>query len=143
MPLFTFFHLSFQFGGKLISFQYDKTALAQQTAAAPQQPGFVTPSAVKKTVSISQVITENTLMARAQALEVALQQGDYIEFCRKRSSGSHAPHERFLWECLRTNFEPNPSSEILSLLGFSPDEVNIKVCFLTRSKDLYTHLQEK
>lgn len=68
-------------------------------------------------------------MARAQALDAALQQGDYVDFCKNRASSSHSSHDKFLWECLRTNFEPNPSSEILNLLGFNPDEVNLKVCY--------------
>ncbi|KAJ1529899.1 hypothetical protein ONE63_006629 [Megalurothrips usitatus] len=117
---------SFGFGGKLISFQYDKSAPAQQNAT-PQQPGFVAPPAVKRSVCISQVVTENDLMARSQALDVALQQGDYLEFCRTRSSNSQSSHEKFLWECLRANFEPNPSSGILTLLGFDPEEVNRKL----------------
>lgn len=115
-----------QFGGKLVYFQFDKSAVSQH-AATPQQPGFIAQPAVARTVSISQVVTESNLMARAQALDVALQQGDYLDFCRTRSSNSNSSHERFLWECLRTNFEPNPSSEILSLLGFDSEEVNRKV----------------
>ncbi|KAK3915327.1 Protein transport protein Sec31A [Frankliniella fusca] len=117
---------SFGFGGKLVSFEFDKSAPVQQHTA-PQQPGFVSPPAVKRTVSVCQVVTEGSLMARAQALDVALQQGDYREFCKSRSANCRTSHERTLWECLRAHFEPNLSSEVLTLLDFNPEEVKNKL----------------
>ncbi|XP_052127985.1 protein transport protein Sec31A [Frankliniella occidentalis] len=117
---------SFGFGGKLVSFEFDKSAPVQQPAA-PQQLGFVATPAVKRTVSISQVVTEGSLMARAQALDVALQQGDYRDFCKSRAAESHTSHDRILWECLKAHFEPNLSSEVLTLLGFNPEEVKNKL----------------
>jgi len=116
----------FQFGGKLVTFEHDRNAVAQ-AAAASQQPGFVAPSVIPRIVTISQVVTEPELVARADSLESALQQGEYRDFCTARSSSTDSPHKKFLWECLKSNFAPEPSVELLRLLGFNVQEVNSKV----------------
>jgi protein transport protein SEC31 len=107
------FFFFFQFGGKLVSFGNEK-AQAGQTGTL-------------HTVYVSQVVTEPELIARSNQLETVLQYGQYTDYCQAKIASSTTPHERTVWNFLRASFETNSRAELLSLLGFKPDEINSKV----------------
>lgn len=74
------------------------------------------------TVSINQVITEPEIVERSTKLEEVLSNGDYAEYCRQRADEMPDQHNRFVWYFLKANFESNPHTEMLNLLGKrSPD----------------------
>ena len=87
------------------------------------EPGGVNP----RMVYVSQVVTEPELISNSNSLETTLQYGQYVDFCQAKVATSLSPHERSVWDFVRASFDPNPRSEILSLLGFKPDEINLKV----------------
>lgn len=86
-----------QFGGKLITFRNEANA----------------PHAVK----ISQVTTEPELVERSTKLEEVLSSGNFIEYCRQRADEMPDQHSRYVWYFLKANFENNPHTEMLNLLG--------------------------
>ncbi|KAJ9593994.1 hypothetical protein L9F63_014589, partial [Diploptera punctata] len=105
---------SFGFNGKLVTFGHD--------AAQPGQNGVI-----PRVVHVSQLVTEPDLISNSNNLETTLQYGQYIDFCNAKIAASTSPHERSVWNFVRANFDSNPRSEILSLLGFKPDEINLKL----------------
>lgn len=111
--IYFFVCFCFQFGGKLVSFG-NETPQGGQTG-------------VLHAVYVSQVVTEPELMARSNQLEAVLQYGQYVDFCQAKIASSTTPHERAVWNFLRASFETNSRAEVLSLLGFKPDEINSKV----------------
>ncbi|XP_023705951.1 protein transport protein Sec31A isoform X4 [Cryptotermes secundus] len=104
---------SFGFGGKLVSFGNERVQAGQ--------------TGMLHTVYVSQVVTESELIARSNQLETVLQYGQYTDFCQAKIASSTTPHERAVWNFLRANFETNSRAELLSLLGFKPDEINSKL----------------
>ena len=78
----------FQFGGKLVTF-------GVEPSPNPQQP----PARV---VRISQVVTETDLVVRSNALEQALNGGQFAEFCTMKAanSGNDAMQEN-IWNFMR------------------------------------------
>ncbi|XP_021915542.1 protein transport protein Sec31A isoform X3 [Zootermopsis nevadensis] len=105
--------VSFGFGGKLVSFTNEAIRAGQ--------------TGVMHAVYVSQVVTEPGLIARSNQFESALQYGKYADFCQVKILSSTVPHERSLWNFLRASFETNTRAELLSLLGFKPDEINSKL----------------
>lgn len=69
------------------------------------------------TVNISQVITEPELVERSTKLEEVLANGNFIDYCRQRADEMADQHDRFVWYFLKANFESDPHSEMLNLLG--------------------------
>lgn len=86
-----------QFGGKLISFRTEANGA--------------------RNVNISQVITEPELIERSNKLEETLANGSYGEYCRQKADESQDQNNRYVWYFLKANFEADPRSEILNLLG--------------------------
>ncbi|XP_069705559.1 protein transport protein Sec31A isoform X3 [Periplaneta americana] len=103
---------SFGFGGKIVTFGIE----TQQGQTA-----------VPRAVYVSQVVTEPELIARSNQLEATLQYGQYADFCQSKIATCATPHERSVWNFLRASFDANPRAELLSLLGFKPDEINSKL----------------
>ncbi|XP_066994333.2 protein transport protein Sec31A isoform X2 [Anabrus simplex] len=110
---------SFGFGGKLVMFE--NVGLGHGSAnQVPQAP-------VGRTVYISQVVTEPELIARSNQLESALQYGQFIEFCQTKAASSKTPHEQYVWNFIRANFEEQPRAELLRLLGFESEDIISKL----------------
>ncbi|XP_059607355.1 protein transport protein Sec31A isoform X2 [Phlebotomus argentipes] len=103
---------SFGFGGKLVTFQ----------SSNPRQ------------VVIKQVITEPELVERSNRLEAVLQQGDFGEYCRQKADQTSDQFSRYLWYFLRANFDANPQSEMLNLLGYHQEDVSAKFLKILQSK---------
>lgn len=99
-----FFLISFQFGGRLISYNQKQN----------------------KIVLIHQVVTEPELVERANSLEKTLQEGNFSDYCREKADKMQDQHGRYLWYFLKAGFELNPREEMLNLLGYNKDDVNLK-----------------
>ncbi|ENN70527.1 hypothetical protein HUJ04_007968 [Dendroctonus ponderosae] len=115
---------SFGFGGKLISFAHNKEAVAQ--AQQNIQPGQAPPY-ISRSVEVSQVITEDEFVQKSAELEAALENGNFIEYCINKSSETNDQHKKYIWHFLKANFEQNPRAELLNLLGYRIEDVNIKL----------------
>lgn len=102
--------MKLQFGGKLITFQNE--------ANAPH------------TVNISQVTTEPELVERSAKLEEVLGNGNFVEYCRQRADEVSDQHNRYVWYFLKANFESNPHTEMLNLLGKSMHSLNLLTNFI-------------
>ncbi|RUS90571.1 hypothetical protein EGW08_001659 [Elysia chlorotica] len=105
---------SFSFGGKLVTF-------GVEASPNPQQP----PARI---VRISQVVTETDLVVRSNALEQALNGGQFAEFCAMKAanSGNDVMQEN-IWNFMRVNFENEPRMKFLQLLGYDQNELARKV----------------
>lgn len=115
---------SFGFGGKLITFENDKTAVAQAVQnSQPGQPAIQ----VHRTVQVSQVITELELVQKSAELEKALEYGNFIEYCFNKSEVTSDQHKKYIWHFLKANFEQNARAELLNLLGYRIEDVNNKL----------------
>lgn len=101
----------FQFGGKLISFT--KQQLSSTGSQTPAQ-----------LVHISQVVTEQELMAQSAQLEAALSSGSYAQFCQEKVQACSDSNHKLSWSFLQANFEQSPRARMLSLLGYDPEEVS-------------------
>ncbi|XP_049803426.1 protein transport protein Sec31A isoform X2 [Schistocerca nitens] len=109
---------SFGFGGKLVTFANEALPAQQQQQQPVQQP---------RVVYLCRVVTEPEIVARSNQLEAALQYGQFVDYCRTKVASSSTAHERAVWSFLRASFESNPRAEFLDLLGFRPDELNVKL----------------
>lgn len=78
---------SSQFGGKLISF------------TKQQQPNAGAPAA--QLVHISQVVTEQKLMAQSAQLESALSTGNFSDFCQLKVQASSDTNRQLAWSFLQ------------------------------------------
>lgn len=111
-----------------------------------QQPGQA-PPAIVRTVDIHQVITEPELVQKSNELEQALQSGNYIDYCRIKADEAKTRHERFVWYFIKANFDPNPKEELLNLLGYKPEDVNMNLNnFIKKSSgagDSINHLTDQ
>ncbi|KAK3089875.1 hypothetical protein FSP39_007256 [Pinctada imbricata] len=104
---------SFGFGGKMVSFDHEKSA-------NPQQPS-------PRQVYISQVVTETELLQRSSQLEQALYNGQYVEYCAMKAANSTDPLQENIWNFLRVNFEKEPRDHYIQLLGYDKTELVKKV----------------
>ncbi|XP_030387953.1 protein transport protein Sec31A isoform X2 [Scaptodrosophila lebanonensis] len=95
--------VSFGFGGKLVSFDRNS-----------------------KTVKISQLTTEPSLVERANALERSLAEANYADYCRHRADQTADQHGRYIWYFIKANFDVNPKEELLNLLGYNKDDIDSK-----------------
>nr|XP_054773269.1 protein transport protein Sec31A-like isoform X2 [Lytechinus pictus] len=112
---------SFAFGGKLISFESPKQPPNQQQQALPQA----------RPVHISQVITETDLINRSNTLEEALSKGTFVEFCNSKIKQSQNELDTQIWRFLKVNFEKEPRSHFVSLLGHDSHELARKAAVAT------------
>ncbi|XP_025110625.1 LOW QUALITY PROTEIN: protein transport protein Sec31A-like [Pomacea canaliculata] len=109
---------SFAFGGKLVTFECPAAGKPLQTS--PQ-----------RIVHISQVVTETELVTRSNQLQQALSAGQYLEFCALKASNSASAMEENIWNFLRVNFENEPRTKFLQLLGYDQTELAKKVANYT------------
>lgn len=68
-------------------------------------------------ISVNQVITESELVERSNKLESVLANGNFVDFCRQKADETSDQHNRYVWHFLKANFEQDPRSEMLNLLG--------------------------
>ncbi|KAK7501450.1 hypothetical protein BaRGS_00007254, partial [Batillaria attramentaria] len=109
---------SFAFGGKLVTFECPPPGSPQQ----PAQP---------RVVRISQVVTETELVSRSDQLQQALAGGQFAEFCALKAANSTDAMQENIWNFLRVNFETDPRTRFLQLLGYDQNELAKKVAEFT------------
>lgn len=115
------------------------------TQTASQQPGQAPPPIIRN-VDVFQIITEPGLVQKSNQLEQALQSGNYIEYCRLKADEAKSNHERFVWYFIKANFEQNPKGELLNLLGYKPDDINMNLNNFIKTKstaDNVNHLSDQ
>lgn len=100
---------SFAFGGKLVSFGMDKAAGSSAS------------------VTISQVVTETDLVVRSNQLEQALANGQFTEFCALKAANCNDTMQETLWNFMTVNFDKEPRTKFLQLLGYDQNELARKV----------------
>nr|XP_032825144.1 protein transport protein Sec31A-like isoform X2 [Petromyzon marinus] len=111
----------FAFGGKLVTFGSEKAAPAG-SVAGPRQ------------VFVSQVVTETALLRRSDELQGALRSGRCLDYCVARAAAAHNDFERSVWNFLKVNFEQEPRTHCLKLLGYSADELDAKISAILREE---------
>ncbi|KAK9888179.1 hypothetical protein WA026_000448 [Henosepilachna vigintioctopunctata] len=129
---------SFSFGGKLIMFENEKSSTQQIQSNI--QNGIVAP-ALKRSVHISQVVTEPELTQKSLELEQALEEGNFIEYCKNKAEETKDQHKKYIWHYIKANFHENPRAEILNLLGYKIEDVNSKLNEVL-GKDLKNNINE-
>lgn len=82
---------SFQFGGKLVTFE---NAKPQQQPGIDQQPQH-------HYVYVSQVVTEKEFLARSTQLQEAVQSEGFVSYCQKKIDMAQADFERNVWAFLK------------------------------------------
>ncbi len=112
---YEFKYVSFQFGGKLISFDGNE-----------------------KTVYVSQVVTEPELMYGFKELLAALEQNNIFDHCYKKAEQANDPHAKDVWNMIATQFYGEAfRNQACSLLGTTDLSLNEKVNFLETKRRQY------
>uniref|UniRef100_A0A665X4U4 Protein transport protein Sec31A n=1 Tax=Echeneis naucrates TaxID=173247 RepID=A0A665X4U4_ECHNA len=114
---------SFAFGGKLITFEN------------PKLPPVQSPQPVPRQVFLSQVTTETEFLQRSRELQAALQSGSFNSYCQAKIQNAKSDAEQDIWKFLLVNFEDEARIKFLRLLGFSKDELEIKLLCFQRSDE--------
>lgn len=113
---------SFGFGGKLVTLKTQEAA----ASAAPQ--------ATTGQIKIHQVTTESDIVERALLLDGAQDSQALADFCEQKKNKLSADKdakasedELSSWKLLSSLFHANSKDELVTLLGFSKDEIQHKV----------------
>ncbi|NWI14870.1 SC31B protein, partial [Crypturellus soui] len=106
--------VSFAFGGKLITFGLTKVSGQQVQQTCSRQ------------VFISQVTTETEFLVRSRELQMALQSGNLLEYCKGRIQTAKLQFDENLWNFLKVNLEQESRTKLLKLLGYSKEELQKK-----------------
>lgn len=116
---------SFGFGGKLVTL----SSSPQEAAAAGQ------PQATTSQIKLHQVTTESDIVERALLLDGAQDGQALAEFCEQKKTKlataekdtKTSQDELSSWKLLSSLFHANSKDELVTLLGFSKDEIQQKV----------------
>ncbi|XP_007897698.2 protein transport protein Sec31A isoform X1 [Callorhinchus milii] len=106
---------SFSFGGKLITFSSPKPGPPQAQQPAPRQ------------VFVSVVTTETEFLHRSSELQTALQSGAFVSYCQSKINAAPTEFEQSIWNFLKVNFEQDPRTKYLKLLGYNKEELDKKI----------------
>ncbi|CAL1599669.1 unnamed protein product [Knipowitschia caucasica] len=106
---------SFGFGGKLVTFECLKPPPGQTSQSGHRQ------------VHLSQVTTETEFLSRSRELQTALQTGAFNTYCQSKIQTAQSDTEQDIWKFLLVNFEDEARIKFLRLLGFSKDDLDIKI----------------
>lgn len=116
---------SFGFGGKLVTMHsHEAPATGAQAQAGPSQ-----------SIKIYQVTTESDIVERALLLDGAQDSHALAEFCEQKKNklssaekdAKTSEDELSSWKLLSSLFHANSKDELVTLLGFSKEEVQRKV----------------
>uniref|UniRef100_A0A4W3IMJ9 Protein transport protein Sec31A n=1 Tax=Callorhinchus milii TaxID=7868 RepID=A0A4W3IMJ9_CALMI len=105
---------SFSFGGKLITFSSPKPGPPQTQQPAPRQ------------VFVSVVTTETEFLHRSSELQTALQSGAFVSYCQSKINAAPTEFEQSIWNFLKVNFEQDPRTKYLKLLGYNKEELGLR-----------------
>ncbi|XP_072196119.1 protein transport protein Sec31B isoform X2 [Excalfactoria chinensis] len=107
--------VSFAFGGKLITFGFTKA------------PGQQIQQTCSHQVFISQVTTETEFLLRSRELQMALQSGNLLDYCKSKIHTAKLKYEENLWKFLKVNLEQESRTKLLKLLGYSKEDLQKKI----------------
>ncbi|KAM9188245.1 protein transport protein Sec31B isoform 2-T2 [Mergus octosetaceus] len=107
--------VSFAFGGKLITFGLTKAPGQQMQQTYPHQ------------VFISQVTTETEFLLRSRELQMALQSGNLLDYCKGKIQTAKLQFEENLWNFLKVNLEQESRTKLLKLLGYNKEDLQKKI----------------
>lgn len=79
---------------------------------------------------MSQVVTEPEIIKRSDELEVALQSGQYIEYCQNKVASHSDPHTQDIWNFIGANFQVDSRAQMLNLLGFTEESISNQVSWV-------------
>ncbi|XP_063776009.1 protein transport protein Sec31A isoform X7 [Pseudophryne corroboree] len=116
---------SFSFGGKLVTFEAEKTQPTQQHPQAPQHFH----------VYISQVVTEEEFLNRSNKLQDVVGTGAFFEYCQKKIDEAKSDFEKNVWSFLKVNFEDDSRGKYLELLGFRKEDLGAKIASVLSHED--------
>ncbi|KAL0957912.1 hypothetical protein HGRIS_000093 [Hohenbuehelia grisea] len=102
---------SFGFGGKLVSVSNLPSAQGRNQSSV---------------VHIRKVVTEDDLVERARQLQAAIAEDKLNEFAEAKTSGK-TEEDGASWKALLSLFRANSRDELVTLLGFSKEEVAARV----------------
>ncbi|XP_048419476.1 protein transport protein Sec31A [Stegostoma tigrinum] len=106
---------SFAFGGKLITFSNSKA-----TPPQIQQP-------VARQVFVSVVTTETEFLRRSNELQTALRSEAFVQYCQSKINTAPTDFEKNIWNFLKVNFEQDPRTKYLNLLGYSKEGLDKQI----------------
>ncbi|XP_040180837.1 protein transport protein Sec31A isoform X9 [Rana temporaria] len=115
---------SFSFGGKLVTFEAEKT---QPTQQHPQAQHFH--------VYVSQVVTEQEFLNRSNKLQDVVSTGAFLEYCQKKIDEAKNAFEKNVWSFLKVNFEDDSRGKYLELLGFRKEDLGAKIASVLSHTD--------
>ncbi|XP_077332278.1 protein transport protein Sec31A isoform X7 [Lithobates pipiens] len=115
---------SFSFGGKLVTFEAEKT---QPTQQHPQAQHFH--------VYVSQVVTEQEFLNRSNKLQDVVSTGTFLEYCQKKIDEAKNAFEKNVWSFLKVNFEDDSRGKYLELLGFRKEDLGAKIASVLSHTD--------
>lgn len=107
--------VSFAFGGKLITFGLTKAPGQQMQQTYPHQ------------VFISQVTTETEFLLRSRELQMALQSGNLLDYCKGKIQTAKLQFDENLWNFLKVNLEQESRTKLLKLLGYNKEDLQKKI----------------
>ncbi|XP_072439206.1 protein transport protein Sec31A isoform X1 [Chiloscyllium punctatum] len=106
---------SFAFGGKLITFSNSKVSPPQI-----QQP-------VTRQVFVSVVTTETEFLHRSNELQTALRSEAFVQYCQSKINTAPTDFDKSIWNFLKVNFEQDPRTKYLNLLGYSKEGLDKQI----------------
>ena len=112
---------SFGFGGKLAMISTTKISSSQVTSL---------PTTPTQSIQLHQVITEAEISERALKLQMASDTNGLSEFCNQKNvpgTPKVGKSEMESWKLLSSLFRANSKDELVSLLGFSKEDVKKNV----------------
>ena len=112
---------NFGFGGKLVTVSPIKAPMVQG-APAPTSPAQV--------MHLHQIVTEADVVERALKLEIASNERSLSDFCDQRKQGDGSNEvvvESESWKLLSSLFQADSKDELVTLLGFSKEDVKKNV----------------
>lgn len=107
--------VSFAFGGKLVTFGLTKAPGQQMQQTYPHQ------------VFISQVTTETEFLLRSRELQMALQSGNLLDYCKGKIQTAKLQFDENLWNFLKVNLEQESRTKLLKLLGYNKEDLQKKI----------------
>ncbi|XP_011302454.1 protein transport protein Sec31A [Fopius arisanus] len=106
--------VSFGFGGKLTIFENEPADSNSGTSA-------------KRSVIVSQVITNPDMIKRSNELESALKTEQFLDYCQGKIENIEDEHLKKIWKYVGAYFSEDVTQKFLELLGYNVAEINHKL----------------
>lgn len=77
-----------------------------------------------KTIQLNKTVIESDLLLWSEHLQNTLNNGNYEEFCHRKSESTPDDDLQLVWKFLKTMFQSNSKEAQLEILGYSTEKVN-------------------